>query len=255
MPGPLRLEPTARPPLRPPRRRAGFVPGAVTEIHPQAEAFVRTLAERLQRGVAFFIDYGFPEHEYYHPQRHGGTLMCHRAHRADTDPLADVGCKDITAHVDFSAIALAAQDAGLQVLGYTSQARFLLNCGLPQLLAAADAAAQADARRSCWPSTRWASCSRCSAWPRAPGFDAIGFRARRPLAHRCEPSPGMRMRWLIVFLLAFLVFNGLRAWLRRHRAGAAAGRLQRSLFGREVYLPVASSLVLSLLAMAVGLLF
>ena len=132
-------------PLRPPGDH-GFVPGTVTEIHPQAEAFVRTLAERLVRGAAFFVDYGFPEHEYYHPQRHGGTLMCHRGHRADTDPLADVGLKDITAHVNFSAIALAGQDAGLHVLGYTSQARFLVNSGLPALLAAADARTRAAAQ-------------------------------------------------------------------------------------------------------------
>lgn len=131
--------------LRPPAG-ARCLPGAVTEIHPQAEAFVRTLAGCLVRGAAFFIDYGFPEHEYYHPQRHGGTLMCHRGHRADTDPLVDVGAKDITAHVDFSAIALAAQDAGLHVLGYTSQGRFLINCGLPALLAGADARTRADAQ-------------------------------------------------------------------------------------------------------------
>ena len=114
-----------------------FVPGSVVEIHGQAEAFVRTLAERMHRAAAFFIDYGFPEAEYYHPQRSGGTLMCHRAHQADADPLSDVGLKDITAHVDFSGIALAAQDAGLDVLGYTSQARFLINCGMPALLQAA----------------------------------------------------------------------------------------------------------------------
>jgi SAM-dependent MidA family methyltransferase len=123
--------------LRPPGEGV-FVPGTVTEIHPQAEAFVRSLAERLQRGAAFFIDYGFPEAEYYHPQRTGGTLMCHHAHQADADPLVRVGEKDITAHVNFSAIALAGQDAGLQVLGYTSQARFLLNCGLLELLQGAD---------------------------------------------------------------------------------------------------------------------
>jgi SAM-dependent MidA family methyltransferase len=111
-----------------------FVPGTVTEVHPQAEAFIATLADRLQRGAAFFIDYGFPEAEYYHPQRTGGTLMCHRAHRADTDPLSDLGLKDITAHVNFTGIALAAQHAGLPVIGYTSQARFLVNCGLPALL-------------------------------------------------------------------------------------------------------------------------
>ena len=125
----------------------GFVPGTVTELHSHALGFVRTLAERMGRAAAFFVDYGFPEAEYYHPQRVGGTLMCHRAHRADADPLADVGLKDITAHVDFSAIALAAQDAGLEVLGYTSQAHFLINCGLPQLMAAATLPHAASAQR------------------------------------------------------------------------------------------------------------
>ncbi|MES2400574.1 MAG: SAM-dependent methyltransferase [Pseudomonadota bacterium] len=102
----------------------------VTEIHPQAEGFMRTLADRLETGAAFLIDYGFPEQEFYHPQRSMGTLMCHRLHVADTNPLVDVGDKDITAHVNFTGIALAAQEAGMQVLGYTSQGRFLLNCGL-----------------------------------------------------------------------------------------------------------------------------
>ncbi|MFZ5521537.1 MAG: class I SAM-dependent methyltransferase [Pseudomonadota bacterium] len=124
--------------LRPPVD-APFPPGSVTEIHPQAEAFMRTLAERLAQGAAFFIDYGFPEAEYYLPQRSGGTLMCHRGHQADADPLADPGDKDITAHVDFTGIALAGQNAGLTVLGYTTQAHFLLNCGLLDDLAAATA--------------------------------------------------------------------------------------------------------------------
>jgi SAM-dependent MidA family methyltransferase len=122
--------------LRPPVD-SGFLPGTTTEIAPQAQAFIRSLAERLRRGAAFFIDYGFPDAEYYLPQRRGGTLMCHRAQRSDTDPLADVGRKDITAHVDFSAIALAAQDAGFDVLGYTTQAHFLINCGVLPLVDAA----------------------------------------------------------------------------------------------------------------------
>jgi SAM-dependent MidA family methyltransferase len=132
--------------LRPPLD----IPGPhdyLTEIHPQAQAFVATVAERLGagRGAAFLIDYGFPEREYWHPQRASGTVMCHQAHRADANPLAEVGLKDITAHVDFTGVAVAAQDAGLSVLGYTSQARFLLNCGLPALLDAADAPARANA--------------------------------------------------------------------------------------------------------------
>jgi SAM-dependent MidA family methyltransferase len=124
-----------------------WLPGTVTEIHPQARAFVATVAERLQRGLALFIDYGFPEAEYYHPQRSGGTLMCHRAHQVDADPLRDVGLKDITAHVDFTGIALAAQDAGLDVLGYTSQGRFLLNCGIAELLQDADLRERAAAQK------------------------------------------------------------------------------------------------------------
>ena len=115
--------------LRPPLDVAGEH-DYLTEIHPQAEGFVRTLADRLQSGAIFLLDYGFPEHEYYHPQRHMGTVMCHRAHLTDADALADVGEKDITAHVNFTGIALAGQTAGLEVLGYTSQGRFLLNCGL-----------------------------------------------------------------------------------------------------------------------------
>ncbi len=115
--------------LRPPVVIAG-AHDYLTEIHLQGESFVRTLADKLSQGAAFLLDYGFPEHEYYHPQRHMGTVMCHRSHRADPDPLADVGLKDITAHVDFTGIALAAQEAGLGVLGYCTQARFLINCGL-----------------------------------------------------------------------------------------------------------------------------
>jgi len=115
--------------LRPPLEVAGSH-DYLTEIHPQAEGFIRTLADRLELGAVFLLDYGFPEHEYYHPQRSMGTVMCHRNHMSDTDALADVGSKDITAHVDFTGIALAGQEAGLQVVGYTGQGRFLLNCGL-----------------------------------------------------------------------------------------------------------------------------
>ena len=132
--------------LRPPHD-GPFAPGSTVEIHPQAEAFVATLADRLTRGAAFFIDYGFPAAEYYHPQRTGGTLMCHRAHQADADPLADVGEKDITAHVNFTGIALAAQNAGLDVLGYTTQAHFLINCGVMDLLQGADLKTTANTQK------------------------------------------------------------------------------------------------------------
>ncbi len=115
--------------LRPSMEIAG-VHDYLTEIHPQAEAFIRTVAERMAHGAAFFIDYGFPESEYYHSQRHMGTLMCHYQHQADGNPLDKVGLKDITAHVNFTGVALAGQDAGLDVLGYATQGRFLMNCGL-----------------------------------------------------------------------------------------------------------------------------
>ncbi len=119
--------------LRPPLEING-AHDYLTEIHPQAEAFVRTLGDRLERGALFLLDYGFPEAEYYHEQRHMGTVMCHRAHLADGNPLEAVGLKDITAHVNFTGVAVAAQDAGLELLGYTSQAHFLMNCGIVELM-------------------------------------------------------------------------------------------------------------------------
>ncbi len=123
----------------------------LTEIHPQAEAFMRTLAHKLtsseRGGAAFFIDYGFPEAEYFHPQRHMGTVMCHQGHKADGDPLAQVGRKDITAHVNFTGVAVAAQDEGLNTLGYASHGRFLLNCGLHLALEDADLPNRANAMK------------------------------------------------------------------------------------------------------------
>lgn len=110
----------------------------VTETHDAAAGFVRTVCSMLARGVAFFADYGFPRTEYYHPQRTDGTLMCHYRHRAHGDPLVYPGLQDITAHVEFSAIEEAAHDAGAQLLGYTSQARFLLNAGITDALAQFD---------------------------------------------------------------------------------------------------------------------
>jgi SAM-dependent MidA family methyltransferase len=160
--------------LRPPLE-AGFVPGTVTEIHPQGEAFIATLAGRLRRGAAFFIDYGFPESEYYHPQRTGGTLMCHQGHLADADPLAAVGDKDITAHVNFTGVALAGQDAGLVVLGYTSQANFLLNCGIAELLGDASLAERAMAHRLLAEHEMGELFKVIGFAPADGAFDALGF--------------------------------------------------------------------------------
>jgi SAM-dependent MidA family methyltransferase len=120
---------------------AGPLPdGYASEVGLMARAWTATMGQWLQRGLALLIDYGFPRREYYHPQRAMGTLMCHFRHRAHADPLWLPGLNDITAHVDFSAIARTAQDAGLQLLGYTSQARFLLDCGLLELLSQAPGA-------------------------------------------------------------------------------------------------------------------
>ena len=111
----------------------------VSEIGLLARAWMRTLAQSLEHGAIFVIDYGFPAREYYHPQRASGTLMCHYQHRAHADPFARPGEEDITAHVDFSALAGAARAGGADVLGYTSQAQFLVNCGITDVLAQANA--------------------------------------------------------------------------------------------------------------------
>ena len=109
------------------------VDGYTTEINLAARAWVAGIAALLARGALLAIDYGFPATEYYHPQRIHGTLMCHSRHRAHDDPFDLPGLTDITAHVDFS--ALAASAPGLAVLGYTTQANFLINCGITDLLA------------------------------------------------------------------------------------------------------------------------
>jgi SAM-dependent MidA family methyltransferase len=90
-------------------------------------------------GLILVIDYGFPRREYYHPQRAAGTLMCHYRHRAHADPFAHPGEEDITAHLDFSALAEAAREAGAEVLGYATQAQFLVNCGITEVLGEANA--------------------------------------------------------------------------------------------------------------------
>lgn len=110
-------------------------PFYLSEINLQAEAWVRSMGTWLKQGAAILIDYGFPQREYYHPQRDKGTLMCHFRHFAHAEPLVLAGLQDITAHVDFTAMADAALEAGLDVLGYTSQARFLMNCGITNFLA------------------------------------------------------------------------------------------------------------------------
>jgi SAM-dependent MidA family methyltransferase len=109
--------------------------GYVSEYCLAASALVASLADRLSRGAMLFVDYGFPRREYYHPQRRTGTLMCHYRQHAHDDPFMCPGLQDITAHVDFTMVAESALEHGLDVLGYTTQAQFLMNCGLMEMLA------------------------------------------------------------------------------------------------------------------------
>jgi SAM-dependent MidA family methyltransferase len=111
-----------------------------SEIGLAGAAWVSEWGRRLGQGALLLFDYGFPRHEFYHPQRSSGTLMCHYRHHAHDDPLWWPGLSDITAHVDFTAIAEAGFNAGLDALGYTSQAAFLFNCGLTEVLGRGDVA-------------------------------------------------------------------------------------------------------------------
>jgi SAM-dependent MidA family methyltransferase len=104
--------------------------GYVTEICPMAEALIATLADILTKGILLFIDYGFPAREYYHPDRSGGTLVCHYRHHVHDNPFFYPGLQDITAHVNFTALAEAAYQHGLVVAGYTTQAQYLINLGI-----------------------------------------------------------------------------------------------------------------------------
>lgn len=112
--------------------------GYESEINLQLPAWITSLATSLQKGLILLIDYGFPRHEYYHPDRWMGTLMCHYQHHAHDNPLLLTGIQDITAHVDFTTVAEAAVAANLQVSGFTNQAAFLLNAGIVEWSSAED---------------------------------------------------------------------------------------------------------------------
>ena len=112
-------------------------PDYITEIHPIASGFMRSIADMLKAeksGAALFFDYGFPAAEYYLPERRQGTIMCHYRHHSHTDPFYLPGLQDITAHVDFSQMAHVANDAGIDVLHYNSQAAFLLHAGISEII-------------------------------------------------------------------------------------------------------------------------
>ena len=114
--------------------------GYCSEYVPHLEDWLRTIAEPLAAGALLFVDYGYPRHAYYHPERTDGALLCHYRHRVHTDPLILPGLQDITASVDFTAVAVAARAAGLEIAGYANQNHFLFGCGLMELLAEADPA-------------------------------------------------------------------------------------------------------------------
>lgn len=109
-------------------------PGYTSEINLAGSGWIRSLGEMLREGAALIIDYGFPRREFYHQDRQRGTLMCHYRHHVHDNPLVLIGLQDITSHVDFTALADAALEVNLAVAGYTTQAHFLLGCGLLQLL-------------------------------------------------------------------------------------------------------------------------
>jgi SAM-dependent MidA family methyltransferase len=112
--------------------------GYLSEMNVTLPAWIHSIGDTLSAGLVLLIDYGFPSHEYYHPQRDQGTLMCHYQHHAHDNPLILIGIQDITAHVDFTAVGEAAEKANLQVAGYTNQANFLLACGLAEMLSNLD---------------------------------------------------------------------------------------------------------------------
>jgi SAM-dependent MidA family methyltransferase len=175
------------------RRRAvtAFPPGDydyLSEINLPAEALVRTLARSLEAGAAFFIDYGFPEREYYHPQRSMGTLRCHYRHRFHGDPFFLPGLQDITAHVDFSAMARAAEQGGAELYGFTTQAYFLISCGLAVLVSAGDPTmtlsrlkASSAVHRLISPS-EMGELFKVLAFGKGIGAPLLGFQSARPMA-------------------------------------------------------------------------
>lgn len=149
--------------------------GYGSEIGALAAGWIQTLAPCLRRAMVLIFDYGFPRREYYHPQRAMGTLMCHYRQHAHADPLWLPGLNDITAHVDFTACARAAERAGFEVLGYTSQAHFLLNCGILDLLAADPSPARSAAVQRLVSEAEMGELVKVMALGRGVAFAPLGF--------------------------------------------------------------------------------
>jgi SAM-dependent MidA family methyltransferase len=125
----------------------GLPDGYVSEVCLAFQPWIASLAAQLDQGVALLVDYGLPRAQLYHPERTDGTLRCHFRHRAHDDPFVNVGLQDITAWVDFTRVAEAAESADLDVLGFATQAAFLIGAGMERLLTAEMDLAGADARR------------------------------------------------------------------------------------------------------------
>lgn len=174
------------------RRAATVIPAGdydyLTEVNLAAEALVRSVAAALGRGLALFVDYGYARGEYYHPQRSMGTLRCHYRHRFHNDPFFLPGLQDITSHVDFTAMALAAQSAGAEVMGYTTQAHFLISCGLAVLVSEGDPNMTLSRLKATSAVHRLVSPSEMGELFKVLGFGRgvesplLGFQSARPLA-------------------------------------------------------------------------
>jgi len=108
----------------------GWDEGYVSEYCPRMPAWTRAVTQSLRQGAALWFDYGLPRAQYYLPERHDGTLVCHYRHRAGSDPFVNVGLQDITAWVDFTHLAEASRDAGFELAGFTTQAHFLAGLGI-----------------------------------------------------------------------------------------------------------------------------
>jgi len=164
------------------RLEDAYPDGYLSEIGEHAIAWVETVAAQLEHGALLLTDYGFPTAEFHHPQRAAGTLACHYRHRAHGDPLLWPGLQDITAHVDFGAVALAAGRAGLDCLGYASQASFLIDCGIADrfaLLAATDALGrhrESQALQTLVSEAEMGELFKAIAFGRGLPDDAAGFR-------------------------------------------------------------------------------
>lgn len=179
------------------RARSVLPPGNydyLTEINLAAEALVRTVSKNLEAGAAIFIDYGFPAREYYHPQRSMGTLRCHYRHRFHGDPFFLPGLQDITAHVDFTAMGDAAESGGAEVIGFTTQAYFLISSGLAALVSGGDPNMTLSRLKATSAVHRLISPSEMGELFKVlavgKGMDAplLGFQSARPMALRLEPQ-------------------------------------------------------------------